>query len=143
MIYREIQAFDFAALARLEQRLSEHSPTPQAALEFYSRSPHSFLAHRTGEIRGFVLAQAVWQGDQTVVLVRQVVADSEAVYGGLLGQVVQSAYRAGASSVALHADSREASAIKVMAEQGFSFAPKVLAVRDLGREKGEIEAVLE
>lgn len=142
MIHREIQPFDFAALARLEQRLSA-SPTPQAALEFYSRSPHSFLAHFGGEIQGFVLAQAVWQGDQTVVLVRKVVADSEAVYAGLLGRVVQSAYSAGASSVALHADSRQSGAIQATAEQGFVFAPWVLAVRELGREKGEVEATLE
>lgn len=143
MVYREIQAFDFEALSRLEKKL-QTKPQSKAGLEFFSRSPHSFLAHFAGEIHGFVLAQAVWQGDQTLVLVSHLLADSEEAYRGLVGKVVQSAYNLGASGVAIHADARQAAVMEALKEHAFSFAPQVLAVRELGRgEKGESQGVLE
>ncbi|PTA67792.1 DUF1999 domain-containing protein [Deinococcus arcticus] len=101
--YEALQALDleaqrgadpaFDALAERERDGRLH--TSLAALKFYERSEHSFVAELGGELHGFVLAQSVWQGDRPVVLVRTVAlrpgADAQ-VAGGLLHATVKSAY---------------------------------------------------
>jgi len=150
MTYRDFQEFDFATLERLEHRLLGEQPihtyraTP-AALRFFSRSGHSFVAHFTGEVHGFVLAQAVWQGDRVTVLVTRLLADSQEVYRGLLAAVVKSAYDAGVYEVAMHADAGNPTIVKALSENGFAIGPMLLAVRVLGSrgQRGETQGVLE
>lgn len=99
-----MQALDLAAQRHLdpgydalpdrerEGRLSTSAP----ALKFYERSEHSFLAEALdGTPQGFVLAQAVWQGDRPTVLVRTVTLAPDATEEtapGLLHAVLKSAY---------------------------------------------------
>lgn len=75
-----------------EGRLCTSAP----ALKFYERSEHSFLAEEPdGAAQGFVLAQAVWQGDRPIVLVRGVTlrpGAPEETAAGLLRAVIKSAY---------------------------------------------------
>lgn len=100
--YPALQALDLAAQRRAdpgydalpdrerESRLS----TSLAALKFYGRTEHSFVAEE-GEVFGFVLAQSVWQGDRPAALIRTLTAAEGApadTAAGLLHAVVKSAY---------------------------------------------------
>lgn len=100
--YDTLQALDLAAQRRqspeydtLPEREREgRLSTSAAALKFYARSGHSFVAERE-EILGFALAQSVWQGDRPIVLVRSVAVTEEVgedVLLGLMRAVVKSAY---------------------------------------------------
>lgn len=100
--FEVLQALDLAAQRRLapdydalpERERSSRLSTSHAALKFYERSEHSFVAD-DDEVRGFVLAQSVWQGDRPVVLVRTVCMAEGAgddIVRGLLRAVVKSAY---------------------------------------------------
>lgn len=111
MEYRPIVEPDYPALAeldRLYQRQLDASfdtlpdreregrlSTSHAALKFYERSEHSFVADDGTGVQGFILAQSVWQGDKPIVLVRTVVTRpgmGEQVTLGLLRATVKSAY---------------------------------------------------
>lgn len=88
-------AFDTLPERERESRLSTSLP----ALKFYERSEHSFLADDGGEVRGFIFAQSVWQGDRPLVFVRTLALAPGAVpelaeeaASGLLHAVVKSAY---------------------------------------------------
>ncbi|WP_291426538.1 DUF1999 domain-containing protein [Deinococcus sp.] len=100
--YAALQALDrqiqlqldpaFGALPEREQEGRLH--TSLAALKFYERSEHSFVAE-DGEIQGFIFAQSVWQGDRPVVLVRTLSALEGApteMLRGLVHAAVKSAY---------------------------------------------------
>lgn len=83
--------YDALPAREREGRLCTSGP----ALKFYERSEHSFLAVSAGAPTGFVLAQAVWQGDRPTVLVRSVVLGDGApaeTAAGLLRAVIKSAY---------------------------------------------------
>lgn len=83
--------FDALPEREREGRLS----TSAAALKFYERSEHSFVADDGAGVQGFILAQSVWQGDRPIVLIRTVAVrpgTDEAVVRGLLHAAVKSAY---------------------------------------------------
>lgn len=86
---RELEAPSLAGLAPDEARA--RSRTSEAALKFFERSEHSFVAEHEGRLRGMVLAQSVWQGDRPVVLVSLLLGE-EAAREGLLHACVKSAY---------------------------------------------------
>lgn len=90
-------AFDTLPEREREGRLSTSLP----ALKFYERSEHSFVADAEGDLRGFVFAQSVWQGDKPLVFVRTLAlapgaAPEQAAEAarGLLHAVVKSGYDA-------------------------------------------------
>lgn len=100
--YQTLEALDLAAQRHadpnfdaLPQREREgRLHTNIAALKFYERSEHSFVAD-DGEIRGFLFAQSVWQGDRPIVLVRTLTVapgTADEVVRGLLHAAVKSAY---------------------------------------------------
>ncbi|PYE55319.1 DUF1999 domain-containing protein [Deinococcus yavapaiensis] len=62
---REDLAFDTLSEREREGRLR----TSEAALRFFERSEHSFVADDDGELRGAIFAQSVWQGDRPIVLI--------------------------------------------------------------------------
>ena len=109
MLYRFLEEPDFEPLEELERRLApgrtEHGyrATP-ASLRYYSRTRHSFVAEEGDELHGFLLAQAVWQGDRATVLVTRALADDAETLEGLLRALVKSAYDANAYEVALLLD---------------------------------------
>ena len=111
MRYRTFGEADYAALQALDldvQRAAdpEYDTRPErervgrlhtspAALKFYERSEHSFVADDEGALCGFVLAQPVWQGDRPVVLIRTVSLAPQVPSGtaaGLFQAVIKSAY---------------------------------------------------
>jgi len=78
MQVRPITPDDEPALAALEARLLARHQTPRtgpAALRFFARTGHSFVAEEGGRARGFVLAQPLWQGDRATVFVTRLLAD--------------------------------------------------------------------
>ncbi|WP_045234276.1 DUF1999 domain-containing protein [Deinococcus pimensis] len=140
MFYRAFTSADFDALARLDLAvLRREDPafdtlpdreregrvrTSLAALRFFERSEHSFVADEDGELVGALFAQSVWQGDRPTVLVSRVwVADGAPAdtAAGLLRACTKSAYDAAVYEV--HLPVTEALAIAAGAE-GF---------RDVGR----------
>lgn len=89
MEYRTFTEADFAALQELDLTVQRHLDpqfdqlpereregrlmTSLAALRFYERSEHSFVAAEAGQApAGLILAQHVWQGDRPILLVRSV-----------------------------------------------------------------------
>ncbi len=106
MIVRPLTQEDGPRLAAFEARWLPEGRTPRtgpAALRFFARSGHSFVAEAEG-IRGFVLAQALWQGDRATVLATRLLADGPEAYRALLAALEKSAYDAAAYEVALLAD---------------------------------------
>lgn len=112
MRYREFMEDDYEALAALDRmhqrRLDpgfEAQPereqagrlrTSLAALRFYQRSEHSFVAAEA-ELMGAMLAQSVWMGDKPIILVTATLLHDQAppqTASGLLHAVVKSAYDA-------------------------------------------------
>jgi hypothetical protein len=142
MVFRGFEEADFAALAQFESSFYQDArPTLRAVpagLRFFSRSGHSFLAQAPEDntVQGFVLAQALWQGDQVTVLITRLLATPGA-YQGLLAAVVKSAYDAGVYEIALHLDTQNQDLTRALQENGFTVGPLVLAVRLLG-SRGQI-----
>ena len=151
MHYRFIEEPDFAELSQLERELLPDRPDAfyrcqPAALRFFARSNHSFVAADETGLHGFVLAQAVWQGDRATVLVTRIAAGSGAVYAGLLKALLKSAYDANAYEVALLVDENERQDLNQAAlENGFSDSGLKMLVRVLGSRgaRGEAAGVLE
>ncbi|WCM39298.1 DUF1999 family protein [Thermus antranikianii] len=120
-------------------------PLSLGAVRFFARTGHSFLAEEGEEPMGFALAQAVWQGETTTVLVTRVEGRNQTVLEGLLAAVVKSAYDAGVYEVALHLDPKREDLQAALQAQGFAIGPLVLAVRVLGSrgQRGETRGILE
>lgn len=127
-----------------------HLPGPADAgnsagsLRFFSRTGHSFVALEAQNIQGYVLAQAVWQGERVTVLITRLVASEAAVYQQLLEGVVKSAYDAGVYEVALHLIPPNPPLQEALASTGFTLGPAVLASRRLGKAgtEGPAQGVL-
>jgi hypothetical protein len=131
-------------LDRLNQMAGER-PLSLGALRFFARTGHSFLAEEGERPLGFALAQAVWQGEATTVLITRIEGEGEEVLQGLLRAVVKSAYDAGVYEVALHLDPSRKALERALLEEGFAVGPLVLCVRVLGSRgaRGERRGVLE
>jgi len=147
MLYRAFTQADFDALQALDLAVLRHEDpafdsrpereregrvrTSEAALRFFERSEHSFVADENGRVMGAVFAQSVWQGDRPTVLVTRVWVAPDAPEGtaaGLLRVCTKSAYDAAIYEV--HAcvtpETRTAAAAEDFREAG------VYAVRYLG-----------
>ena len=136
MIVHHLSEEDFPRLQAFErEHLEPHLPerASLAALRHFARSGHSFVAEtRQGEVRGFVLAQAIWQGDWATVLVSRILATDEATYEALLRALVKSAHDAGAYEVALFVR-KESGAARAAVSVEFQVGPLALARKRLGR----------
>lgn len=129
----------------LLNRVAGERPVSLGALRFFARTGHSFLAEEGEEPLGFALAQAVWQGEGTTLLISRIEGRDEEVLKGLLRAVVKSAYDAGVYEVALHLDPKRKALEKALLMEGFAVGPRVLCVPVLGRRgaRGERRGVLE
>lgn len=103
--FEALQALDLAVLRRedpnfdaLGEREREgRIRTSLAALRFYERSEHSFVADEDGTLQGAVFAQSVWQGDRPTVLATRAWLAEDAppeTAAGLLRACTKSAYDA-------------------------------------------------
>ncbi|GAA6732920.1 DUF1999 family protein [Thermus oshimai] len=141
MRFRPFSELDLEAL----NRVAGDRPLSLGAVRHFARTGHSFLAEEGEEPLGFALAQALWQGEATTVLVTRIEGQNARVLEGLLGAVVKSAYDAGVYEVALHLDPKREDLKEALLAQGFTVGPLVLAVRLLGSRglRGEARGVLE
>jgi Protein of unknown function (DUF1999) len=119
MIYRAPQEHDYPGMQGLDLELAHLDDanfdalpdrerngrlrTSLAALRFYARSEHSFVAvspesidpDAPSNVYGFILAQSVWMGDKPIVWVSNARVHPDAPSGclaGLLHAVTKSAY---------------------------------------------------
>lgn len=111
MFYRAFTDADFDALQQLDLTVLRHEDpnfdalpdreregrvrTSLAALRFFERSEHSFVADDDGKVVGALFAQSVWQGDRPTVLISRVWTAQGAPQGtaaGLLKACSKSAY---------------------------------------------------
>ncbi|AFV76314.1 Protein of unknown function (DUF1999) [Thermus oshimai JL-2] len=141
MRFRPFSELDLEAL----NRVAGDRPLSRGAVRHFARTGHSFLAEEGEEPLGFALAQALWQGEATTVLVTRIEGQNARVLEDLLGAVVKSAYDAGVYEVALHLDPKREDLKEALLAQGFTVGPLVLAVRLLGSRglRGEARGVLE
>lgn len=142
MIVRPLTQEDGPRLTAFEARWLPQGRTSrsgEAALRFFARSGHSFVAEAE-EVQGFVLAQALWQGDRATVIVSRLLANGPEAYEALLRALEKSAYDAGAYEVALFAD-EESPLAEAAKKAAFVPGPR-LFVRVLGSRK-ETRGVLE
>jgi hypothetical protein len=153
MIYRAPTEADFAGMQALDLELARLSypsfdslpekdqlalqRTSLAALRFYARSEHSFVAiEANGEepstVYGFILAQSIWMGDKALVWVSSLRVHPDAPPGcqpGLLHCVTKSAFDGAVYELALAADAHlEAIAIR----EGYKDMKHKFMVRLLG-----------
>ena len=147
MMYRAFTSTDFEALealdltvARAEDSAFDALPDREregrlrsslAALRFFERSEHSFVAEDEGRLVGAIFAQSVWQGDRPTVLVSRVLIAPDApeeTARGLLRVCAKSAYDTAVYEVHLPVDAtlRDAAAAESFRSVGF------YAVRHLG-----------
>lgn len=114
------------------------------ALRFFARTGHSFVAEQDGTLCGYVLAQAVWQGEQVTVLIIRMMAADVPTYTHLLNAVIKSAHDAGVYEVALHVWPDDRVLQAALIGSGFTVGPAVLASKRLGRagETGPAQGIL-
>lgn len=111
-----------------------------AALRFFERSGHSFVAEQIGEdgaarAAGFALAQAVWSGNRPVVHLMRAVADPQAgteVVGSLVRAVVKSAYDAGVYDLFARVPSTDADLARQLQAESFQSDSHLSFTRVLG-----------
>lgn len=98
-IVRPLNTDDVDALRPLDRNYARRTGCEElvdaSSLSFYARSGHAFVLEMSGEIRGFLLGQAVWDGRRPNLLVRRMVASEGAERVALLEAVTKSAFDAG------------------------------------------------
>ncbi len=130
MRFRPIREEDLPAL----RALTPNPPSP-GAVRYFARTGHSFLAEEGEEARGFILAQAVWQGEGVMLWVSRLEAQDEATLKGLLRALLKSGKDTGVHRVALGLDPEDGRLKALLEEEGFGFrllAQKTLRPDPLG-----------
>jgi hypothetical protein len=147
--YPALQALDLEVLRAEDPSFDQLDPlerqsrlrTSEAALKFYERSEHSFVAQDNtqghtgddGQILGAIFAQSIWQGDRPCVWVSRLwvldAGQAEQVGEGLLRACSKSAYDTAVYEVHMSLPQKYAG---FAAAQEFR-ADGVYAVRYMGR----------
>lgn len=109
-----------------------------ASLRFFARTGHSFVAeHGVGELVGFVLAQALWDGVRPAVRVTRLVAVDELVRAALAEALVKSAYDAAVYSLLAEVPPRDTALQALLARNHWQLQPMVRFERTLGSRAGD------
>jgi len=107
----------------------------RGALSFYARTGHAFVAEDDGGVRGFALAQAVWDGTRPTVRLRTLAvarpSDAEA-RAALLEAVTKSGYDAAVYDLICELPEDDADARNLLDDAGWSLEPVRLYGRTLG-----------
>lgn len=136
LLVRPLTAEDLEDLLPLEESYSSESGSDplvtQAALSFYERTGHSFVLEELGEPTGYLLAQAVWDGQRPTVTVRRSVASSGAGRKALLEAVTKSSYDAGVYDIVVEQPEGDEAGKVALAASGYTARPTRLYSRVLG-----------
>ncbi len=121
-------------LAYAEAHGLEPAVTP-GSLRFFERAGHAFVAIRGGEAVGFVLAQAVFDGERAVVrssrLASRPPGDDDAL-AALLRALTKSAYDAGAYDLCVALPSADLAGAAALAGATYARATTTVFERRLG-----------
>lgn len=136
---RPIDVDDLAALERIDAaaaaRADREPVLTRGSLSFYARTGHAFVAEGAGGVRGFALAQAVWDGRRpTVRLQALAVADDgdDEARAALLEAVTKSAYDAAVYDLVAAVPEGDPEALRLLADQGWRSEPVRAFRRTLG-----------
>lgn len=103
-----------------------------ASLSFYSRTGHSFVLRADGEVSGFLLAQAIWNGRRPTVTVGRLAASHSGGATALLQALTKSAYDAGVYDIVVERPEGDEEADVTLAACGYQRLPVRLYARVLG-----------
>lgn len=107
----------------------------RSSLHFYVRTGHSFVAVRSGQPTGFVLAQSVWNGTRPTVYVNRLAVenleDTESRLA-LLEAVTKSAYDAAVYDLHVQHPSADVQGLAALAEKQYLERPFRTFERILG-----------
>lgn len=129
---------DSEALQKLDEAyaaaLGVASVVSRASVHFYARSGHSFVAGRSSEPTGFLLAHAIWTGGRPVVRAERIVSSPDAapVRNSLLQALLKSAYDAGVYDLLIEQPLVDEPGAVTLRENGFGEAGVRLYSRVLG-----------
>lgn len=136
---RPIDVDDLAALAPIDAaaaaRAGRETAVTRGSLSFYARSGHAFVAEDATGVRGFALAQAVWDGRRpTVRLQALAVADDgdRDARASLLEAVTKSAYDAAVYDLVATVPEGDPDALRLLADEGWRPEPVRAFRRTLG-----------
>lgn len=104
------------------QNLGLEAFLTRSSLHFYVRTGHSFVAMRSGQATGFVLAQAVWNGTRPTVYVNRLALADLSDYQSreaLLEAVIKSAYDAAVYDLWLQHPQQDREGLKSLAGKSF------------------------
>jgi hypothetical protein len=107
----------------------------RSSLHFYVRTGHSFVAVRSGEPTGFVLAQSVWNGTRPTVYVNRLAVatleDTESRLA-LLEAITKSAYDAAVYDLQVQHSSADVQGLAALSEKQYAEKPLRIFERILG-----------
>ena len=107
----------------------------RSSLHFYVRTGHSFVAVRSGQATGFVLAQSVWNGTRPTVYVNRLAVatleDTES-RSALLEAVTKSAYDAAVYDLQVQHPSADVQGLAALGEKQYAEKPLRIFERILG-----------
>lgn len=112
----------------------------KGSVSFYARSDHSFVAVRSGELTGFAVAHAVWNGTRPVVQVSRVAvekAEDEVSLEALLEAVTKSAYDAAVYDIQVQHPHQDEAGRQALHTKNYKAADIMLFERRLGSRGGE------
>lgn len=104
----------------------------KSSVSFYVRTGHAFVALRAGEVTGFVLAQAVWNGTRPTVYVNRLVAPELETGEALLEAVTKSAYDAAVYDLQVQVPEGDVVAVQALSSKSYAPLPERLYRRLLG-----------
>jgi hypothetical protein len=126
---------DEAALGALDAAYAEaYGVEPlisAAAVSFFARSGHAFVAREGGTVLGFVLAQAVWGGARPTLQTPRLIGP-RAVREALLAALVKSAYDAAVLDLTVAVPAADTELAELLAADGWREQPLRSFVRALG-----------
>lgn len=139
---RPLDVDDADAIQRIDRvhadRIAREPVATRGALSFYARSGHAFVAEDAGGLRGFALAQAVWDGTRPTVQLHTLATDDgdSDARAALLEAVTKSAYDAAVYDLVARAPSAEPALLELLTREGWSEEPVTLVRRTLGSRGG-------
>ncbi len=104
----------------------------KSSVSFYVRTGHAFVAVRAGDVVGFVLAQAVWNGTRPTVYVNRLVAADPEAGEALLEAVTKSAYDAAVYDLQVQIPEDDAVSAQALGSKNYARRPEQVYGRVLG-----------
>jgi len=127
----------YARAYGLEPRATE------ASLRFFARTGHAFVAVGDGGVRGYVLAQAVFDGERPTLFTSRFASpppgDGDALQA-LLRSLTKSAYDAGVYDLRVEIPAADAAGRAALQAESYLPAPTSVFQRQLGSRAGTVAA---